>query len=53
MGKLCLGVEFGLEKEFDRLMNQVSQLLEVVHDSCPILEKVDMWVWKDDEFQVF
>ena len=25
----------------------------VVHDSCPVLEKVDGWVWKANKFQEF
>ena len=38
---------------FDREKVQVRQLLEVVHNSCPVLEKVDSWVWKDDKLQEF
>jgi len=33
--------------------DQLSQLLEVLHDSCPILGKVDRWVWTDVKFQEF
>jgi len=33
---------------FDWEKNQVSQLLEMVHDSFLDLEKVDKWVWKAD-----
>ena len=29
----------------------VKQLLEVVHVSCPVLKKVDRWVWKVDKLQ--
>ena len=38
---------------FDLEKAQVCQLLKVVHDSCPILEKVDRWVWKANKFQEF
>jgi len=38
---------------FDWERVQVRQLLEVVHVSCPVLEKVDRWVWKFDKLQQF
>ncbi|XP_068483248.1 uncharacterized protein [Phaseolus vulgaris] len=38
---------------FDWKKVQVRQLLEVVHDLCVVLEKVDRWVWKVDMFKEF
>jgi len=38
---------------FDWEKVQVRQLLEVVHVSCPVMEKVDRWVWKVDKLQQF
>ena len=38
---------------FDWEKDQVRQLLEVVHDSCPALEKADRWVWKDVKVKEF
>ncbi|XP_068491914.1 uncharacterized protein [Phaseolus vulgaris] len=38
---------------FDWEKVQVRQLLEVVHNSCPVLEKVDKCIWKDVKFQEF
>jgi len=32
---------------------QVKKLLEVAHNSCPVLEKFDRWIWKEDILQEF